>query len=70
MIARQSKLFRGRDDIDILRKVISKTCLAHQLMSPKREIFKLTLKKIMHLKKGKGTYFWYTIAFKLLDLFH
>ena len=45
MVARQSKLFRGRNDTYILRKVISKTCLAHQLMSPKIEIFKLALKK-------------------------
>ena len=59
MVARQSKLFRGRNDIDILRKVISKTCLAHQLMSPKREIFKLALKKkkTRAFKKREGILF-------------
>ena len=57
MVAGQSKLFRGRDDIDILRKVISKTCLAHQLMSPPKKIFKLTLKKNHAFKEREGHIF-------------
>lgn len=61
--------YSEEDDIDILRKVISKHAFAYQQMSPKRKNPKLALKNHA-FKEREGTSFsLHTISFKLLDFF-